>query len=179
MVEILPFSISKFNQDNNSFSEIFFATAFLTSSAFPASAAAFFCILAKMISLCLDEIHCQVAQEQLKNSKYPLQPSETQPFKQNISSILKKQHILAFKAVQQINRSMGFFLLIKFNKSLIGIINSLACIPIDSVENKWSLITVTSLFVVRELLDVLVVTSSTDSIQSKVLRLLRHTYTLE
>ena len=180
MVEIIPFSISKFNQENYSLYQIFLDRVYLAAIAFPSAAAAFFCVLTRKISLYIEEIHCQVAKEQLENSKYPLQPSETPPFKQNKLLILKKQHFMVYKAIRQINRSLGFFLLIQFIKSLTGIINSLACIPIDSVDNKWFLIAITGLLVFRELLEILVVTSSANSIQCKVLKLTHYnTLTLD
>lgn len=168
---MIPFSISMLNQHNYSMFQIFFDTAYLAAIAIPHFIAAFFCVVVKILSLYLKEISSQITKEQLKNLKYPSLSSESPPFKKKMLSILRKHHVLVYQVIRQINRSLGLFLLIQFIKTLTGIINSFASIPIDSVEKKWFFIIVPNWVVFRKLLDILAVTSSADSIQSKVPKL--------
>lgn len=139
-------------------------TGFLTRI-IPATALALFCTLVRLLSLHLRSIRIQIEQDfnSLKLSNVLLTESNRLQLK-----ILKKQHILIYKATRQLNQCFGMFLALEVSYVFVGVITSAMFFLMGATSENWMVGLLNISVFVEQVCHLYFLTSYTESVATEV-----------
>ena len=132
----------------------------------PISALALFCLLTRWISLHLQVIFMRIKEIATKSKNLPCHSASPSLSKHLL--FLKEQHFLIYKAVRQINRYFGFYLVIEVVYIFTGVVNASMYILMGVISGEMVLAAYSGVIFLDHLLHLFFITSSTDQINDEV-----------